>query len=173
VLQFLGVAHAESGDVEASLRALDEALSISRRNCDRYVEASTMLFLARVRIRIGDPDAGALAVAALAIGREYNMPHHTADALGIMGEIELAQGRHAEAIPHLEESVSLWRTRGWPAFLAGALHSLGDAHASSNPQAAQAAWNEARQLFEKLGNNGKVAELTALLAETTGDPRPG
>jgi hypothetical protein len=89
------------------------------------------------------------------------MIHHVADALGVLGEIALAEGRHGDAVEHLAESVRLWRTRGWPSFLALALATLGDAY--QDVEAASRCWTEARDLFAGLGSTGRVAALTAKL----------
>ncbi|HEU4425509.1 MAG TPA: BTAD domain-containing putative transcriptional regulator [Pilimelia sp.] len=163
VLQFLGMAYREGGDFEASQCVLEESLAISRRYRDNYTEALTMLALARLYLRTCDPRATIAAQASLALGREYNMTHHIADSLAVLGELELAAGRTAEAIGYLDESVRLWRTRGWPSFLAATLSSLGDAYRDIDAQAARAAWSEARDLFAKVGNDARADELTRLL----------
>jgi DNA-binding SARP family transcriptional activator len=168
VLQFLGMAHCETGDFDTSQRMLDASLSISRRYRDNYTEVLTMLALARLQLRLGDPLARAAAETSLALGRHYNMGHHVADSLGVLGEIELAEGHHAEAVGYLRESVDMWRTRGWLSFLAAALSSLGDACATVDPPAARAAWTEARDLFTRLGNDFKADKLTRSLDRLTG-----
>jgi tetratricopeptide (TPR) repeat protein len=124
-----------------------------------------MLGLARLYAKRGDPRATAAAETALAMGREYDMTHHMADALTILGEIDLAAGRRESAIDRLRESVRLWRTRGWPSFLATALSSLGDAYASSDEPAARAAWSEARELFARSGPDPRAEELARRLGE--------
>ncbi len=91
------------------------------------------------------------------------MSHHVADALGLLGEIELAAGRRAEAVGHLRESVAVWRTRGWLSFLAAALMTLGRALADLDPPAAREAFEEARDLYGRLGDAGRGEELTQLL----------
>jgi DNA-binding SARP family transcriptional activator/tetratricopeptide (TPR) repeat protein len=155
VLQFLGIGHLESGDLDASERRLNESLAISRRYRDRYPEALTLLTLARLHLHRGDPRARAEADAALAIGREHNLGHHVAQALAVRGEIELADGRPAEAVRLLEESVAIWRTRGWLSFQADALTALGRAYTAVDPAAARAAFAEAAELYARLGQPAK------------------
>jgi len=123
-----------------------------------------MLALARLYLASGDQRARTAAARSLVLGSEYNMTHHVADALGVLGEIELAEGHPAPAVAYLEESVRLWRTRGWPSFLGAALHSLGSAYLSTDPRAARTAWTEARAIFEMLGNAARVDEITRRLA---------
>jgi len=91
------------------------------------------------------------------------MTHHEAEALGVLGEIDLADGRRADAIDRLERSVALWRTRGWVSYLAATLRLLGTAYGPARPDAARAAWAEARGLFAGLGNDAQVADLDTLL----------
>jgi tetratricopeptide (TPR) repeat protein len=133
VLQFLGIAYRELGEYERSRALLNEALAMARHHRDAYSETLALLALARLYLVLGDPAAAGTARAALAFGREYQMNHHSADALGVLGELDLARGRHAEALRHLAESVRLWRTRGWPSFLASTLASLGAAYAPLDP----------------------------------------
>ncbi|MQS15629.1 hypothetical protein F7Q99_26000 [Streptomyces kaniharaensis] len=42
--------------------------------------------------------------------------------------MDLAAGDHASAVAYLEESVLVWRARGWRSFLVGALQALGRAY---------------------------------------------
>ncbi|RSM69569.1 AfsR family transcriptional regulator [Actinoplanes sp. ATCC 53533] len=165
VQQFLGIAYNAVDDLDAGERALTASLSISRRYRDDYTETLTMLGLARLYAKRGDARAAAAAETALAMGREYDMTHHVADALTILGELDLAAGRRDSAIARLREAVRLWRTRGWQSFLATALRSLGDAYAGTDEAAARAAWTEARALFARSGQEPRAEELARQLDE--------
>ncbi|MEJ3745739.1 BTAD domain-containing putative transcriptional regulator [Actinomycetes bacterium KLBMP 9797] len=162
VLQFMGIGYGRAGDLDASERALEESLVITRRYRDRYTEVLTMLELARLYLHRGDPRARGAAEKSLALGRQFNMSHHVADSLGVLGEIELADGQPERAAVYLAESVALWRTRGWLSFLAEALVNLGRALTLTDPPAAKAAVDEAREIFGRLGNTARVADLDAL-----------
>ncbi|WP_204000337.1 ATP-binding protein [Micromonospora lutea] len=162
-LQFSGIGHRELGNFDEAHRLLTESLRISRADRDDYTATLTLLALARLQVKRGDPEARETAEMSLALGREYHMTHHQAEALLLLGEIELAEDRPARAVPYLERSVTLWRTRGWPSFQAAALTSLGRARLHSDPQAARGAFEEAHALFVQLGNMDKAAELTALI----------
>jgi tetratricopeptide (TPR) repeat protein len=162
-LQFAGIGHREAGNFDTSRRMLDESLAISRKYQDAYTEGLTLLALARLHVQRGDPDARKVAETALSLSREYNMSHHLAEALEILGGIELASGNPARAIPHLEESVALWRTRGWHSFQASALTSLGMAYTGIDPPAARKAFKEAYALFIQLDDTPKAAELKLLV----------
>ncbi|HWS34737.1 MAG TPA: tetratricopeptide repeat protein, partial [Actinoplanes sp.] len=108
-LQFLGIGHSRAGQFDAAEGFLTESLAISRRHRDAFTEALTMITMARLHLDRGDDGAQPAAEEALAVARDYRMTHHTADALAILGEIELNRGRTAEAAVHLRESVAMWR----------------------------------------------------------------
>jgi DNA-binding SARP family transcriptional activator/tetratricopeptide (TPR) repeat protein len=163
VWQFLGIVSYDRGEYLASQRALDESLAICRRYRDHYVEVLSMVVLARVLLRLGDGRAAGTARAALELSRAYHMTHHQADALGVLGEIELAAARYPAAACYLEESVRLWHTRGWPSYEAAALVALGDAYAPTDPEAARSRRVRARELYAGLGNDANVRELTVLV----------
>lgn len=159
VLQFQGIAYGRIGMVEESEATLNKSLTLSRRYGDRYPEVLTMLVLARLYLQRGDRQARATATAALAVAREYRMAHHIADALGVLGEIDLAAGDTASAVRHLRESVAVWRTRGWLSYQAAALATLGSALSELDPAAARDAYEEARQIFERMGDTRRAAAL--------------
>jgi tetratricopeptide (TPR) repeat protein len=163
VQQFLGMAYREMGDLTASERALHESLAISSGYRDQYSESLSRLELARLYLKRGDSRARSAAQTSLRLGREYSMSHHVADALSVLGAVELAEGRPAQAARHLQEAVRLWRTRGWPSFLAAALRNLGQACAGRDDAAADAAWREAREIYRRLGNEAEAAAVEALL----------
>ena len=163
VLQFLGMGYLEAGELDASHRVLTESLEISRTYRDHYTETFSMIVLARLQLKRGDPGARATAEAALALGRQHAMNHHIAEALTILGDLELAAGRPAAAGEYLAEAVEVWRVRGWPSFLAATLEHLGRAVVTVDPPAARRAWTEARDIFRKLSQQAKVEELTQLI----------
>ncbi|MFI9530458.1 ATP-binding protein [Micromonospora rosaria] len=162
-LQFSGIGHRELGNLDESHRLLTESLRISRAYRDDYTAALTLLALAHLHFTRGDPGAREAAEMALALSREYHMVHHLAEALQLLGEIELAEGRPARAVPHLEESVSLWRTRGWLSFQAATLTSLGRARLDADPQGARDAFQEAHALLTRLGRTDQAARLVGLI----------
>jgi DNA-binding SARP family transcriptional activator/TPR repeat protein len=151
VLQFLGIAHRETGDLTAGLRALQESLAICRTYGDPYTQTLTMIALARLYLALGDPRAAPAAESALRLGREHHMGHHLADALAALGEIALTDGRPEIAVTHLGESVAMWRTRGWPTYLAAALRTLGAAQSAADPEAAENSLLESQEIVAELG----------------------
>lgn len=161
-LQFAGIGHLTLGHFETSRQMLNESLEFSRLYRDSYVEVLTLLTLARLYFHQGDAEARSTVEMSLALSREYNMSFHLAQALELLGEIDLAEGNHAAAVAHLAESVTLWRNRGWHTYLASALTSLGKAYAGTDPAAAREAFTEAHTLFIRLGNIAQASEAEQL-----------
>jgi tetratricopeptide (TPR) repeat protein len=161
-LQFAGIGHLRLGHFETSRQMLNDSLAISRFYRDSYVEVLTLLTLARLYFHRGDADARSTVEMSLSLSRDYNMSFHLAQALELLGEIELAEGEHTAAISHLTESVTLFRNRGWRSYLAGALTSLGKAYSGSAPGAAREAFTEAHALFIRLGNIAQASEAEQL-----------
>lgn len=159
VLQFAGITHRQLDNLEHSQQMLRESLTISRHYGDTYTEVLTLLALARLDLQRGDPAARTTAETSVALSREYHMSHHLAEALEVLGEIELADGFPARAIGHLEESVAIWRTRGWHSMQATALTNLGKAYAQIEPLAARGAFEEAGAILTRLGDTARLAEL--------------
>ncbi|MFJ4185155.1 AfsR/SARP family transcriptional regulator [Kitasatospora sp. NPDC089509] len=151
-IQFLGAAHGRAGHPEQAYELLARSLAMARSLRDSYVEAFSLLYLATLHAATGDPRARPTAEAALAIARRFDMGHHLAQALGILGEIDLAAGDHTSAVAHLEESVLVWRARGWRSFLAAALRTLARAYrAAGLPDSAARVLAEARDLGPDTG----------------------
>ena len=164
-LQFLGAAHALCGDVSDGKELLDESIVMARDLDDRYLETFSLLYLAKLFVATGNERARPTLELALAHSRTGNFRHHLADALGTLGELNLAEGDAPGAVAHLECSVQIWRTRGWIAFLAQALRTLGDAHALGGDQeAARGSWTEARELFGRIGDAAGRSSVEERLA---------
>ncbi|MDT0302452.1 AfsR/SARP family transcriptional regulator [Streptomonospora wellingtoniae] len=146
-LQFLGAAQCEAGDLEQGRANLEASLAITRALSDRYAEAFSLLYLTRLHLATGDPRALDTAAEAADLSRRYGINHHLADALGLRGRALLEAGRADEAVEVLEDSVALWRTRGWLAFLAESLRSLAHAYeATGDRDAAARAAREAGEI---------------------------
>ncbi|GAB3497100.1 AfsR/SARP family transcriptional regulator [Nocardiopsis coralliicola] len=146
-MQFLGAAQCLSGRIDTGRTNLLRSLDMARSLGDRYAEVFSLLYLTRLYTAVGDEAALATARTAAELSRRHGMDHHLADSLTLIGEIHLAEGRSGPAVATLEESVALWRTRGWPSFLADALDSLAGAYAAAaRPAASSAARAEAARL---------------------------
>ncbi|MDF5752863.1 BTAD domain-containing putative transcriptional regulator [Spongiactinospora sp. TRM90649] len=127
-LQFLGISHTVAGRYEEAQECLAGSLEICRTFSDPSAETLTLTVLARCYAAQGDAQARRTAETAESMSRQYNLSHHLADALCVLGTLDLAEGRVAAAVGHLEESVALWRARGWASYLARTLLLLADAY---------------------------------------------
>ncbi|WP_344898238.1 AfsR/SARP family transcriptional regulator [Actinomadura meridiana] len=151
IVQFLGAARALCGDIAGGKELLDESILMARNLGDRYLETFSLLYLARLFIATGDGRARPTLDLALTYSQAGNFGHHLADALSVLGELNLAEGDVPEAISCLGRAVKMWRTRGWIPFLARTLLTLGDAQtAAGDHEAARASWTEARELFDRI-----------------------
>jgi tetratricopeptide (TPR) repeat protein len=173
-MQFLGAAHCLAGRLDSGHDLLVTSLTMCHERGDRYAEAFSLLYLAKLYAGLDDPRARPAAEAVLSVSRRHGMPHHLADALRVLGDLDLAEARYASATLRLEESVQVWRGRGWTSFLAETLRSLGHAHAGTGDEtSAIRAWTEARDLFADLSDKDAAAELSALLERTGAAPHCG
>jgi tetratricopeptide (TPR) repeat protein len=154
----------EAGEIDTGQTLLTRALGMSRALCDEYVEALSLLYLGRLHVARRDPEAGATLNTVLTLARRSRLPHYVADALKTLGELDLAEGRAEQAVARLEESVRIWRTRGWLAFLADGLTSLGEARlAAEGKEGAREAWTEACELYRGLADDRAVDLMTGRL----------
>ncbi|WP_230420757.1 AfsR/SARP family transcriptional regulator [Actinomadura soli] len=165
IVQFLGAGRALSGDIAGGRQLLDESIMMARNLGDRYLETFSLLYLAKLFVATGDGRARSTLDLALTYSRTGNFRHHLADALGVLGELNLAEGDVPEAVACLERSVQVWRTRGWIPFLARALRTLGDAQAAAcDHDAARASWTEARELFDRIDDDAGHSSVEERLA---------
>jgi len=163
-LQFLGLAYVETGQFEPAERCLNRSLVMSRRAKDPASETMTLVTLAKLYNGNGDERARPTAETVEELSRRYNLTHHLADSLWILGDLDRADCDHARAVERLTESVALWRTRSWTTYLAGALRSLGLAHlAAGDGEKGLRCWREAHELFTLIGDRAKADDLAELL----------
>ncbi|QFZ22452.1 AfsR/SARP family transcriptional regulator [Saccharothrix syringae] len=160
-LQFAGIGYGEAGEFGTSKRMLDESLVIARAHRDSYTEVLSLLASARLHLEVAPSRARADAERSLALSRRYRMTHHIAQGLELLGLLMLGEGRPQDAVVHLEESVTLWRTRGWHSYHAAALESLGRAYEQVDPVAARRAFAEAREVYLRIGDTDRAARVPA------------
>jgi tetratricopeptide (TPR) repeat protein len=68
-MQFLGAAHCEAGHVDSGHDLLVESLTICHERGDRYAEAFSLLYLAKLYAALGDPRARPAAEAVVSVSR--------------------------------------------------------------------------------------------------------
>ncbi|MFC5748517.1 AfsR/SARP family transcriptional regulator [Actinomadura rugatobispora] len=171
ITQFLGAAKSFCGDITGGRELLERSLGMARRLNDRYLETFSLLYLSKLFVAVGDERARATVELTLAHSENGNFGHHLADALSVLGQLNLAEGDLPAAIAALERSVQVWRTRGWIPYLARTLRSLGDAHeGAGDHRAARDVWEEARELFRGIADENGTRTLDARFARAG---RPG
>ncbi|WP_244938547.1 AfsR/SARP family transcriptional regulator [Actinomadura madurae] len=164
ITQFLGAAKAFCGDIEGGRELLERSLDMARRLNYRYHETFSLLYLSKLFAATGDERARATAELTLAHSEHGNFGHHLADALSVLGQLDLAEGDPPAAIATLERSVRVWRTRGSIPYLARTLSVLGDAHdAAGDHRTARTVWLEARELFREISHDDGVRTLDGRL----------
>jgi predicted ATPase len=147
-----GVLAFGQGDYDRGEPALQQAYTLHRELGDDVRAALDSIHLGTI-VGMRDPvEAERLEREAVAVLREAGPPWQYAFALFSLGRVLVMGGRHAEAVPLLEESVSLIRAPGPHPLLSYAVHNLG--------------W--ARLGLDDL-DGARVAFRRALLEATTGD----
>ncbi|MFI7639093.1 AfsR/SARP family transcriptional regulator [Nonomuraea sp. NPDC049400] len=165
ITQFLGAAKSFCGDIAGGQELLERSLEMARRLNYRYLETFSLLYLSKLFATVGDKRARATAELTLAYSEDGNFGHYLADALSVLGQLDLAEGDLPAAIATLERSVRVWRTRGSIPYLARTLRALGDAHdAAGDHQTATTIWNEARELFRGISHENGARTLDDRLA---------
>ncbi|UJW29853.1 NB-ARC domain-containing protein [Saccharothrix sp. AJ9571] len=164
ITQFLGAAKSFCGDTTGGRQLLETSLDMARRLNYRYLETFSLLYLSKLFAAIGDERARATAELTLAHSEDGNFGHYLADALSVLGQLDLAEGHLPAAIATLERSVRMWRTRGSIPYLARTLRALGDAHnAARDHHTARTVWEEARELFRGISHEEGMKTLDARL----------
>jgi ATP/maltotriose-dependent transcriptional regulator MalT len=167
ITQFLGAAKSFCGDTTGGQELLERSLEMARRLNYRYLETFSLLYLSKLFAAVGDERARATAELTLAHSEDGNFGHYLADALSVLGQLDLAEGDLPTAIATLERSVRMWRTRGSIPYLARTLRALGDAHgAAGDHQKARAAWDESRELFRRISDEDGMRTLDARLGQS-------
>ncbi|MFI7453625.1 AfsR/SARP family transcriptional regulator [Nonomuraea sp. NPDC049714] len=168
ITQFLGAAKSFCGDITGGQELLESSLEMARRLNYRYLETFSLLYLSKLFAAVGDERARATAELTLAHSENGNFGHYLADALSVLGQLNLAEGDLPAAIATLERSVQVWRTRGSIPYLARTLRALGDAHcAAGDHRMAKAVWEEARELFRGISHENGMRTLDARLTRPT------
>ncbi len=159
-------------DYGAALKTYREALALQETLHDPGSIGTTLISTGNVLYLQGDY-AAAIADYRRAeeLKHKAGDPGGAASALEGLGRVYTAQGDYAAALHAFAGVLDEWRTRKNGPRQALVLHSIGEIHFRlGNTDAARAAYQESRQLFEKAGDLGSAgralqgAALTELVA---------
>jgi hypothetical protein len=148
----LGLAHMGKGDIAASRSFHFESLALAReRRHDRDI-ALTLANLADLAFVSGDhEETDTLARESLELSRRMGDEEAAGVALLELGASALEQGRDAEAVPMIVESVGCFRSVDFKDFLASSLVALARVCVSDEPAHAARVLGAARTLRAPLG----------------------
>ncbi|MFJ7248742.1 AfsR/SARP family transcriptional regulator [Kitasatospora sp. NPDC098652] len=154
VLRGLGLVERAQGRLAEAAAVSARAEDLLRRAGDRLGAVYAAQALAKVRLRQGDHAPARIALEdGLETCRELRDGFGEALILRTLGELALAEGELEAAGEALRRSLQLWDVLRLPLWRARTLRDLGRlAAAGGDPAAAEAAWQEARGVFERYGS---------------------
>jgi predicted ATPase/DNA-binding SARP family transcriptional activator len=156
---------AEAGDLEAAIPVLRDALAIRRGLGDFRGAALAESNLGRLEAIAGRLDEAArLLSGALAAFRRHGDAWGTAATLVQIANLSDAQGNRDAARGFLEESLAASRATGRKRWVAWTLLQLAAIDDGRGTRAAQ----EAKDIFEAIGERRGLAEAEALFADRKG-----
>jgi len=177
VIVHLGEVSAELGDAAAARPLLDEAAAIAASRGDVRTELRARSRLARALLDAGaSEEAGALASAVLARGREHGLRSAQVRALHVLSRLAEEAGDQAEAVTLEAEAVRLVEAGAAPVEGVLSIHHLG--HLTGSDDLLQEAAARVRARLEDLRDpelrrgylaQAKVQEILAD-AGVPGDP---
>jgi DNA-binding SARP family transcriptional activator len=153
------------GRHRSALKQARHALSLLTVSGDTAGRANAANVVAWQLTQIGDyRQALAYGEKALALCRDLGYPRGEADIMDSLGYAHHKLGHHRDAAACFRRSSSLYGGTGSLKKQADALTRLGDTHlAASDPSAARASWQAARQILDDLRHpdSGQVGERLA------------
>ncbi|MGW2628310.1 AfsR/SARP family transcriptional regulator [Streptomyces chattanoogensis] len=157
--------HLGTGRVESAIKLAQEGISIYRRLGATRRLANGMYSLGLALTRAGRlNDALQQLTEALVIFQENRQGFWEGMTLLRLGEIELGDGRPAQAAEHAEQALKALRVVGGERWRADTLTLLGRAlHAIGHTGRARVCWQEALPIYEQLGSP-EGREVQALLS---------
>ncbi|MFG2064600.1 BTAD domain-containing putative transcriptional regulator [Micromonospora sp. NPDC048871] len=126
-LRCLAIVLRHRGELEAARRTAEAALTIFHELGDRPYEAFSCLTLGLVLLRMGDPSARRIISGGRRLLGEMNLGFGSGEALCAQAALDLADGRTAEGLDRLIESISILRNDPVHHVLISAVGLLGQA----------------------------------------------
>lgn len=172
LLNGLGLALFERGDVDGAAAAYDRALQLFTESGDRFGISSTLGNRAWVHEQRGEHRAALLDQrAALRYYEQVGALHNVAVTQRGLAVAEIGLGAFADAVEHLDAALRTFDALGLPLDEAMALNCLGDARSGQgDPDAARAAYQAAADRARASGSRYEEARARRGLADTSDDP---
>jgi tetratricopeptide (TPR) repeat protein len=148
----LGFCHLARGDIEAARMEFEQAAEdASLPDLRPYHSHATrgLALCDLAHLALETAQSRARNAIALASGTELQ---HEAEALSVLAQIELAQGRARDAIAHGEQALTIHRETGNLLGQARAHRVLGEAYNAQTDRLAQQHLREALRMFETFGS---------------------
>ncbi|MFC5183846.1 AfsR/SARP family transcriptional regulator [Actinomadura harenae] len=163
-LQRLAIIKREHCDHAAAFDLAGQALALYREQGDVRSEGFTLLTLGMAALSLEEPGAASLIRAGLGLLTRLNMNVGGVQTRYVMGRLDLAEGRVAQAIDHLDSARRPGRSSTSPHFLAQVHSWLAEAYRRcGRDQEAHAAYLTARTLCQQIGNRTAADDLDRLM----------
>ncbi|WP_051468802.1 AfsR/SARP family transcriptional regulator [Actinomadura oligospora] len=170
-LQRLAIIKREHGDHAAAFDLAGQALALYRDRGDVRSEAFTLLTRGMSALSLDKPGAASLIRSGLDLLSRLNMNVGGVQTRYVMGRLDLAEGRVAQAIDHLDSARNPGRSSTSPFFLAQVHAWLAVAYRRCGRDLeAHAAYLTARALCRQIGNLTAVDGLDQLMTDL--EPAP-
>ncbi|GAA3468602.1 ATP-binding protein [Nonomuraea roseola] len=173
-LRSLGMVRHYQGRLEESRAVLLEGLNLAQRLGVRFKELLFLLVIGESGVLTGRPNGVDYLARAWALAEETGGEFARALALRSLATLDLAEGRPAKARDRLLFSLGVFRRHGVHHIEVMALKALGHAWTLLGCTAeARQAWEEARTLYQRLGNRTQVAAIDELIGGPARGGWPG
>lgn len=156
------------GDADEAARSLGRSLHPSTGGGDVVHSVQRLPAKVEIDIALGDVEGAQVAAGELErIVSEHPNAIWAAAATTARGHVDLAEGRHEEAVEHLDDAWRLWRQLEFPYESARARARLGEARRADGDEAgARLELNAALTVLDKLGAKREVRRVKDLLGDT-------
>ena len=167
VLNALGVAWRELGDLQQAEDNYSQASELRQRIGDRRGYATTLRNLAQIRLSRGQQDQAEKTLrAAMELFKSLDDRAGLADTLNDFGVLEEGRGRNTEALARYREALQIRRGVGDRRGEAESLNNVGYAyHLLGESDNASAYWNLALAVHRETGNREGVILVTQSLGQ--------
>ncbi|MGI9106840.1 MAG: sigma 54-interacting transcriptional regulator [Pyrinomonadaceae bacterium] len=165
-LRTLARCHLAMRQPERALEESGQALALAERIGDRQAVCDSLLLLAEVHLRCGDPETCASELQKVSDQTSDSTGDLavTGEAQRLYGLLALAQSDTTLAIHHFGRSVSIFSILGDRYRTALALYGLGSAYETVQPERAAEHFSRALRIFNELGAQLDIVRTQDALA---------